>query len=161
MQFKPSHTLRQRLVHPKDKTPRHKQSTVIYAIQCQEECNETKQPIYKRMAQHRRATSSGQDSAVHLHLKKVDTFFEDAQVRVLEEDCWFEGGVREAIHVKLKKTSLNRGAGLRHFLSPTYHAVLHSLGQNSKRSHCLTRPEDSPTDKGEQFQQKLNQRPCQ
>ena len=53
VQFKPSNTLRQRLVHPKDKTPRHKQSNVVYAIQCQEECNklyigETKQPIHKR-----------------------------------------------------------------------------------------------------------------
>ena len=75
VQFKPSNTLRQRLVHQKDKTPRQKQSSVVYAIQCQEECNkmytgETKQPIHKRMAQHRRATSSGQDSAVHLHLKE-------------------------------------------------------------------------------------------
>ena len=47
------------------------------------------------------------------------------------------------------------------FLSPTYDAVLHSLGQNSKHSHRLTRPDDSPTDKGEQSQEKLDQRPCQ
>ena len=77
------------------------------------------------------------------------------------EDRWFERGVKEAIHVKLKKPSLNGDGGLRHFLSPTYNAVLHSLGQNSKRSHCLTRPDDSPTDKGEESQQKLGQRPRQ
>ena len=29
------------------------------------------------MAQHRRANFSGQDSAVHLHLKEKDPFFED------------------------------------------------------------------------------------
>lgn len=36
--FKASNTLRQKLVHPKDKTPRHKQSNIVYAIQYQEEC---------------------------------------------------------------------------------------------------------------------------
>ena len=56
------------------------------------------------MAQHLRATSSGQDSAVNLHLKESGDSFEDGQVCVLErEDCWFERGVKEAIHIKLKK----------------------------------------------------------
>ncbi|TWW81402.1 hypothetical protein D4764_01G0012170 [Takifugu flavidus] len=96
--FKPSNTLRQRLVHPKDKTPRPKQSNVVYAVQCQEKCKElyigeTKQPLHRRMAQHRRATSSGQDSAVHLHLKESGHSFEDSQVRILaREDRWFERG---------------------------------------------------------------------
>ncbi|KAL3973539.1 TIMELESS-interacting protein [Sarotherodon galilaeus] len=64
--FKPQNTLRQKLVHPKDRVPRHKQSNMVYAVKCQEDCQdlyigETKQPLMKRMAQHRRATSSGQD----------------------------------------------------------------------------------------------------
>ena len=102
----------------------------IDAIKCQEECNklyigETKQPFHKH-TQHRRAASSGQDSAVHLHLKESGHSFEDGQVCVLErEDRWLERGVKEAIHFKLKKSSLNLGGGLRHFLSPTYNAVLH------------------------------------
>ena len=71
------------------------------------------------MAQHRCATSSGQDSAVHLHLKESGHFFEDSQVRVLErEDHWFERGVKEAIHVKLKKPSLNQGGSLQTFCHP-------------------------------------------
>ena len=36
---------------------------------------ETKQRLHKQMAQHRRANSSGQDFAVHLHVEKKDTFF--------------------------------------------------------------------------------------
>lgn len=61
---KPGNTLRQKLVHPKDKILRHKQSNVVSAVQCIEECSnlyigETEQPLHKRMAQHRRATSSG------------------------------------------------------------------------------------------------------
>uniref|UniRef100_A0A1A8DK57 GIY-YIG domain-containing protein n=1 Tax=Nothobranchius kadleci TaxID=1051664 RepID=A0A1A8DK57_NOTKA len=64
--FRPSNTLRQKLVHPKDKTLKHKLNNVVYAVQCSEECpdlyiGETKQPLHKRMAQHRRATSTGQD----------------------------------------------------------------------------------------------------
>ena len=106
MQFKPSNKLRQKLIHPKDKTLRHKHSSVVSAIQCKEECNElyigeTKQPLHRRMAQHRHATSSGQDSNVHLHLKECRHFFKDSQVHVLSrEDRWFERGVKEDIHVK-------------------------------------------------------------
>ena len=96
------------------------------------------------MVQHRRATSSGQDSAGHLHLKESGHSYEDSQVRVLErEDRWFERGVKETIHVQLKKTFLKRGGGLRHFLSPTYNVVLHSLGQHTKHSHHLMRLYDS------------------
>ena len=63
-----------------------------------------KQPLHKQMAQHRCATSSGEDSAVHLHRKESGHSFEDSQVRVLEqEDGWFERGVQEDIHVKQKK----------------------------------------------------------
>ena len=122
----------------------------------------TKQTIHKRMAQHRRATSSGQDSAVHLQLKESGHSFEDRQVCVLErEDHWFEKGVKKAIHVKLKKNIFKPGWWPKTLLSPTYNAVLHSQGQNSKHSHHLTGPDDSPTDKEEGFQQKLGQRLCQ
>ena len=95
------------------------------------------------MAQHRLANSSGQDSEVHIHLKESGHSFEESQVCVLRGDRWFERGVKEAIHVKLKKPSLNRGGGLRHFLSPTYNVVVYSLGQNCKHSHRLTRPDES------------------
>ena len=61
MHFKPTNTLKQRLVHPKDRTPKHNR---VYAIQCKEECSElyvgeTKQPLNRRMAQHRRDNGSG------------------------------------------------------------------------------------------------------
>lgn len=38
------HTLRQRLVHPKEWTPKHKKSNLLYAIQCSEEYSE----LYKQ-----------------------------------------------------------------------------------------------------------------
>ncbi|XP_050924570.1 uncharacterized protein LOC127140827 [Lates calcarifer] len=131
--FKPGNTLKQRLVHPKDRTPHTHKSNLVYAVQCNEECNdlyigETKQPLHKRMAQHRRANSSGLDSAVYLHLKEKTHSFEDNKVHILDrEDRWFERGVKEAIYVKVEKPSLNRGGGLRHHLSPIYNAALSSL----------------------------------
>ena len=55
------------------------------------------------MAQHRRANSSGQDSAVHLHLKEKNHSFEDKNANILaREDRWFEDGVKESIYVKLE-----------------------------------------------------------
>ena len=65
--FKPTNTLRHKLVHPKDKTPRHKQSNVVYAVQCSQDCTYLyTQNNNKPMAQHRRVNSSGQD----LHLEE-------------------------------------------------------------------------------------------
>ncbi len=48
--FKSMTTLRQRLVHPKDRIPKHQISNVVNAIECSEECEdlyigETKQPL--------------------------------------------------------------------------------------------------------------------
>ena len=93
----------------KDKTPRLKQSNVVYAVQCSQDCTdlyigETKQPLHKHMAQHRRAISSGQDSAVHLHLKEKHHSFENNNVNILaREDRWFESGVNKSMYVKLER----------------------------------------------------------
>lgn len=91
---------------------------------------ENKQPLHKLMAQHRWATSSLQDSAVHLHFRETGHLFEDNQAHVLaRENRWFERSVKEAIHVKLEKTFLNRGGWLTYFVSRTSNAVLPSAIQ--------------------------------
>ena len=116
--FKPSNILRQKLVHPKDRTPKHKKSNLVYAVQCSEECTDlyigkTKQPLNKCMAQHRRTNSTGQDSAVYLHLKDWGHSFEDNNIHISDrEGRWFERGVKEAIYIKVEKPSFNRGGGL-------------------------------------------------
>ena len=105
----------------------------MYAAQGSEECvdlyiGETKLQLHKRMAQHRRATCSGQNSAAHLHLKEKGHSFEDSNVHILDrEGRWFERGVKEAIYVKLEKTHLNRGGGLMYHLPSTYRAALSIL----------------------------------
>ncbi|XP_072033211.1 uncharacterized protein [Amphiura filiformis] len=137
--LKPGNTLRQKLVHPKDKPPRNKQSNIVYAIQCKDsDCEdsyigESKQPLHKRMYQHRRPSSTGlNDSAVYTHLKFANHSFEDKDVLVLDrEHKWFERGVKEAIHVRREEPSLNRGGGLRHNLSRTYDAAIRKLPGDS------------------------------
>ena len=53
---------------------------------------------HERIPQHTRANSTGQDSAVHLHLKGKSHSFEDNNENILaREDRWFERGVKESI----------------------------------------------------------------
>lgn len=66
-------------------------SSVVYPVQCRKEdidlyLGETKQPLHRRMTPHRKASSSGQDSAVHLHLKEKGHSFEDCKVHILDRE---------------------------------------------------------------------------
>jgi len=141
--FKPSNTLRQKLVHPKDKTSKDKLSNIVYAIQCQDtDCQElyigeTKQTLAKRMSQHRRASSGCGDSAVYLHLDSTKHSFDNKDVSVLDkEHRWYERGVKEAIYVKKEQPSLNKGGGLRHNLAGAYSSVISKIPKkfNSRSS---------------------------
>ena len=72
---KPSHTLSQRLVPPKDPSAHGQKRNLVYAVKRSDGCSdrsigESKQPVNKRMSQHRRANSSGLVMAVFLDLKK-------------------------------------------------------------------------------------------
>ncbi len=130
------------------RSTKHQRSNAVYAVKCSEECEDlyigaTKQSLYRRMAQHRRANSSGQDSAIFLHLQQKKHHFHDHEVRILDrEERWFERGVKEVIHVKVEHLSLNRGGGLRHLLSHAYDAVLQGeigvLRSESRRSTILS-----------------------
>ncbi|TWW69287.1 hypothetical protein D4764_18G0000930 [Takifugu flavidus] len=127
-------------------------------------CRSVSIPYLSRVSEKFRRILQKHD--IPVHFKPSNTLRQrlDSQVRILaREDRWFERGVKEAIHVKLEKPSLNRVGGLRHVLSPTYNAVLHSFQQQNKHSHHSRRPSDSPpcdpADKGETPQQKLGERP--
>lgn len=73
-------------------------NTIVYAVRCSEECSaltigETRKPLHKGISQHRRSTTTGQDSAGHLHLK------ENSLLRMPIFTFWtYEGSVREAIY---------------------------------------------------------------
>ena len=105
-----------------------KSSVKVLLVTCWWGFSVTQVMVNKQMAQHRKTDSAGQDSAVHLDLKERNHSSEDNSGNTLaREDRWFERGVKESIHVKLEPPSLNRGGGLRHYLSPSYNAVLSSL----------------------------------
>ena len=134
--FKPKNTLRQALVHPKDKQPKDKQSNIVYAIQCKDSgCDdlyigETKQTLAKRMYQHRRASTGCGDSAVYSHLDSTNHSFDNKDVKILDrESRWFERGVKEAIYVKREEPSLNKGGGLRHNLAGAYCSAIKKIPQ--------------------------------
>ncbi|TWW64163.1 hypothetical protein D4764_03G0011710 [Takifugu flavidus] len=135
--------------------PGGKQGTVHWG-------NQTTSPQKNGTTQTRHLFRSGLSSPL---TPKGEWALLRGQPILAREDRWVERGVKEAIHVKLEKPSLNRGGGLRHFLSPTSNAVLHCFQQQTKHSHHSRRPGDSPpcdpADKGETPQQKLGERLCQ
>ena len=143
--FKPANTLRQKLVHPKDKVPKDKQSNVVYAIKCKDTVcedtyiGETKQTLSKRMYQHRRPSSGAGDSAVFQHLHATKHSFDNKDVVILDrEHRWFERGVKEAIYVNSEQPTLNKGGGLRHNLAGAYTSVIGKLPKklSSSSSTC-------------------------
>ena len=106
------------------------------------------------MAQLWRTSFSGQDSAVHLHLKRHS--FEDDDLHVLDrEDGWFERGMKEA---KLEQPSLHRWGGLEitcwqhtiQFWNPSQGKLtkVHALVHVKPVTHMMTGRVINPTDDG-------------
>lgn len=118
--FRPGTILRWRLATLKDKTPRWKLNNVIHAVagKWSKDCpdlyiRETKQPLHRCISQHRRAITSGQDLAVHLHLQEKGYSCQDSNIHILGmESRWYERGVNEAIYVH-SGLLINRGGALR------------------------------------------------
>ena len=134
---KPITTLRQELVHPKDKQPKEQISGVVYGIHCEgENCKEyyigeTEQPIKKRMYQHRKAAGEGTSSAVFNHLHDKNHTFSNSNVDIISrEKNWFERGVKEAVFVKSDNPSLNRHGGVRHKLSSAWDRNIATLARS-------------------------------
>lgn len=68
----------------------------MYTPRFQEDCDqlyngETKQPLLKRMAQHRKASSSGQESADYTYLQVSGHSFRNEDVLILDKGM-LEGG---------------------------------------------------------------------
>ena len=132
---KPVNSLRQALVHVKDKTPHEKRSHLVYGLKCpHSDCDrtyvgETQQAIKKRASQHRRPTPGDQpDSAIYSHLQESGHSFSDSDLVILDrEDRWFERGVRESIYERVEKPSLNKPGGLRFNLSHVWDRTLEDI----------------------------------
>jgi hypothetical protein len=124
--FKPRNTIRQLLVSPKDKTDKGDTCGPLYKIQCEgskrEKCDktyigETERTLRARFAEHRRPSTSTSEVSNHIHRDCPGHKVDIANVKILSRDSrWYERGVREAIHIRKDKSSLNRDGG-RHQLS--------------------------------------------
>ncbi|XP_072046996.1 uncharacterized protein [Amphiura filiformis] len=101
--FKPTNTLRQKLVHPKDKVPKDKQNNLVYAIPCTDNgCKDLYIGETKRMYQHRRASDPVVETRLYTQdLNSTNHTFDNKDVVILDrESRWFERGVKEAVYVK-------------------------------------------------------------
>ncbi|KAI8483137.1 hypothetical protein Bbelb_391560 [Branchiostoma belcheri] len=123
--FKPHSTLRQRLVHPKDRPHKGTKANVIYRLKCEEpNCNntyigETSRKV--RYKEHCRRSANGYSSAIFHHLQHNQGHsFKLESTDVLDRETrWWERGVKEAIYERMYNPTLNREGGLRVDLSGT------------------------------------------
>ncbi|CAH1274156.1 WDR5 [Branchiostoma lanceolatum] len=119
--FKPHSTLRQKLVHPKDRPEKGIKANVIYKLKCEEpNCNnvyigETSRPLKERYKEHCRKSANRYSSAIYHHLKhnQGHSFNLESTDILDREERWFERGIREAIYERMYNPALNRKGGLR------------------------------------------------
>ncbi|KAI8490873.1 hypothetical protein Bbelb_312920 [Branchiostoma belcheri] len=130
--FKPHSTLRQRLVHPKDRPHKGTKANVIYKLKCEEpNCNntyigETSRPLKVRYKEHCRPSANGYSSAIFHHLQHNQGHsFKLESTNVLDRETrWWERCVKEAIYERMYNPTLNREGGLRVDLSGTWDLAL-------------------------------------
>ncbi|CAH1242829.1 HMCN1 [Branchiostoma lanceolatum] len=94
--FKPTNTLRQLLVAPKDKTPREEKCGVVYHIPCQgttrqgtcEEfyIGETERSLRTRFLEHKRPSSHSSEVSQHIHIESPGHTVSLDKVRILDTE---------------------------------------------------------------------------
>ena len=122
---RPYNTIRNRLVHPKDKIKNDEKAGVVYHIKCGD-CDvtyvgETERRLNKRIKEHHRDSSP---VGHHLNYRKHSISEQNISVLHQESD-WFKRGVAEAIHILQDNPPLNRDRG-RHTLSNIYREIITS-----------------------------------
>ncbi|CAH1242631.1 Hypp6913 [Branchiostoma lanceolatum] len=148
--FKPHSTLRQKLVHPKDRPEKGIKANVIYKLKCEEpNCNnmyigETSRPLKERYKEHCRKSANRYSSAIYHHLKHNQGHsFNFESTDILDrEERWFERGIREAIYERMYNPALNRKGGLRVQLSGTWDNALPTTPHpRTSNKRCSWRPD--------------------
>ena len=119
--FKPTRTLRQYLVSPKDKTEKKDINGPVYMIPCQGQTTrglcqesyigETERSLRTRFLEHKRPSSVSSEVSQHIHIESPDHKVDLEQTLVLDrEPRYFEHGVK-AIYIKANQSFLNRDRG--------------------------------------------------
>ena len=123
--YKPTNTIKNHLVKPKDQTPKEKQCGLVYDIKCFN-CNqycigETGRNLGVRFKEH--TSRKGVDSSVKEHIREHGHECRIEEVKVLDrEDNWLRRKIKEAIYINRNKPELNRDQGLE--LPPVYSTLL-------------------------------------
>ena len=129
--FKPTNTLRQLLVRPKDPVVKERVVGPVYKISC-EECEatyigETERSLKARFGEHRRPSSVNSEVSRHIHTDQPGHGVDMERTKILAvEPRWFERGVKEAIYIRANKPSLNRDGG-RYNLPPVWNNIVKRL----------------------------------
>ena len=99
--LKPANTLKNSLVHPKDKQEISRQSNVVYEICCNQNfacqdayIDETSQPLQHNLKQHCRSSYNGNDTAVFKHIIAIGHQINVNGVTILDRGklvlTWYE-----------------------------------------------------------------------
>jgi hypothetical protein len=110
----PTGTIKQSLVHPKDKLETHKKCGAIYHIQCKD-CTadyigETSRPLGVRLKEHERTL--GSRTAVGEHCAATGHKIKTIEVKIVEQESgWFKRKVKEAIKIRIHRPTMNRDEG--------------------------------------------------
>ena len=109
---KPINTLRQMLVHPKDKTNKEQKTGVVYKIDCitckGTYIGETARTLGKRLDEHKKLSSS----AVKEHQDNTGHEIDWRNVKIVgKEEHWLKRKIKESITIRREKPSLNRDQG--------------------------------------------------
>ena len=134
--FKPTQTLRQLLVAPKDKTEKKDVAGPVYYIPCQGKTHrglckesyigETERSLKTRFLEHRRPSSTSSEVSQHIHIESPGHHVDLDQVKILDREArFFERDVKEAIYIRVNKPSLNKDGG-RYKLPRVFDPILES-----------------------------------
>ena len=145
--YKPTKTLRQYLVAPKDKTEKKDITGPVYLIPCQGQTSrgscqefyigETERSLRTRFLEHRRPSSTSSEVSQHIHIESPGHHVDINQVQVLDrESRYFERGVKEAIYIRAFKPSLNRDGG-RYKLPNIYDPIIDRYVSKIKSGHIV------------------------
>ena len=143
--FKPTQTLRQFLVAPKDKTEKKDVTGPVYMIPCQGQTTrgackesyigETERSLKTRFLEHRRPSTTSSEVSNHIHIESPGHHVDLDKVQILDrEPRWFERGVKEAIHIRANQPSLNKDGG-RYKLPKVYDPVITSHFKSVRSGH--------------------------
>ena len=126
--FKPFNTLKQLLVHPKDKLDKGRTVAPVYSIRCND-CDasyigETERSLKARFMEHKRPSSTTSEVSRHIHTEQPGHSISIEETSVLAvEPRWHERGIKEAINIRIHQPSLNKDGG-RSNLSPVWTNIL-------------------------------------